>query len=124
MQFPLTTIDARNEEVHQLLRLTQSVALNLNKLSAMALVELQHVASLELVKWQKELTEGYVQSQSIADKLQKQENELHQVLVQLTEEKVQEIDALKVTQAEMQGKAAEEITEMKKVQDCFIIEHE
>ena len=40
VQFPPTAIDAGNEEVHQLLRLIQSVYLDLNKLPAMALVEL------------------------------------------------------------------------------------
>ena len=49
VQVPPTTIDVGNEEVHQLLRPLQSVALDLNKLSATALVELHHVASLELV---------------------------------------------------------------------------
>ena len=70
-------IDAKNEEVHQLLRPIQSVDLDLNKLFAMDLVELQHVATLELVECHKELTEGYVQSGIIAEKLQKHANELH-----------------------------------------------
>ena len=48
MQVPPTMIDVGNEEVHQLLRTIQSVALDLNKLSATALVELQHVSALEL----------------------------------------------------------------------------
>ena len=48
MQVPPIMIDARNEEVHQLLRPIQSVDLDLNKLSTMVLVELQHVAALEL----------------------------------------------------------------------------
>ena len=50
MQVPPTAIDARNEEVHQLLRPIQSVAVDLNKLSNMVLLELQHVAALELEK--------------------------------------------------------------------------
>ena len=60
MQVPPTVIDAENEEVHQLLQPILSVALDLNKLSTMALEELQHVTTLELAKWQKELIEGYV----------------------------------------------------------------
>ena len=59
------------------------------------LVELKHVAAQELVNRQKELTDGYVQSQSAAEKLQKETEELHQVRVQLVEEKVQEIETLK-----------------------------
>ena len=43
--------------------------------------------------------------------------------MQLEEEKVQEIDALKETQAKMKWKVAEEITELKKVQYLLIIEH-
>ena len=60
VQVPPTAIDARNEEVHQLLRPIQSVDLDPNKLFAMALVELQHVSSLELADQQRELAEGYV----------------------------------------------------------------
>ena len=71
VQVPLTTIDAWNEEVHQLLRPIQSVALDLNKLSTMELVELQHVSAMEFVEQKRELIEGYVQSHSIAEKLQK-----------------------------------------------------
>ena len=110
MQVPLTTINVGNEEVHQLLRPIQSVDLDINKLSATVLVESQHVSALGLVDQQKELTKGYVQSQSAVEKLQKEVEELHQVKVQLPEEKVQEIDALKVVQAELQCKVAEEIT--------------
>ena len=40
VQVPLTSIDVGNEEVQQLLQPIQSVALDLNKLSSMALVEL------------------------------------------------------------------------------------
>ena len=40
VQVSLTAINAGNEEVRQLLRPIQSVALDLNKLSTMALVEL------------------------------------------------------------------------------------
>ena len=50
VQVPLTTIDVGNEEVHQLLQPIQSVDLDLNKLSAMASVEFQHVFALELVE--------------------------------------------------------------------------
>ena len=50
MQVPPTANDVRNEEVHQLLQPIQSVALDVNKLSAMALVELQHIDTLELVE--------------------------------------------------------------------------
>ena len=41
----------------------------------------------ELADRQKELTNGYVQSQSATKKLQKEVEELHQVQVQLEEEK-------------------------------------
>ena len=44
--------------------------------------------------------------------------------MQLAEEKVREIDALKEMQVEMQHKATEEITELKKVQDGLIVEKE
>ena len=60
-------------------------------------MELQHVSALELADQQKGLTDGYVQSHSAAEKLQKEAEELHQVRVQLVKEKVWEIDALKVT---------------------------
>ena len=69
MQIPPIAINTGNDKVHQLLRLIQSVALDLNKLSVMALVELYHVFTLELVDQQKELNQGYVQSQSVAEKL-------------------------------------------------------
>ena len=62
MQVPLTVIDVGNEEVHQLLRLIQSVALDMKNLSATTLVDLQHVFALELVDRQKDLTKGYVHS--------------------------------------------------------------
>ena len=81
MQFAPTGIDVENEEAHQLLRPIQSVALDLNKLFAMALVDLQHVATLELEDRQKELTEGCVQSERKTEKLQKEAEELHQVRV-------------------------------------------
>ena len=68
------------------------------------------------------MTKGYIQSQSIIKKLQKQADELHQVRVQLAEENFQDIDTLKATQAEMQRTVAEEITKWKKVQDHLIIE--
>ena len=48
VQVSLTAINAENEEVRQLLRPIQSVALDLNKLSSMVLVELQDIATLEL----------------------------------------------------------------------------
>ena len=88
MQVPSTAIEAGNDEAHQLLRPIQSVDLDLNKLSTRMLVELQHVVTLELVDQQKELTEGYVQSHRTAEKLQKEEEVLHQVRVHLVEEKV------------------------------------
>ena len=72
-------------------------------------MELQHGATQELVDRQKELTNGYLQSLSIVEKLQKEAEELHQVMVQLVEEKVRDIEALKAAQA------AEEITKIKKV---------
>ena len=50
VQVPPTAIDVNNEEVHQLLQPIQSMAFDLNKLSPMELVELQHVAALELVE--------------------------------------------------------------------------
>ena len=43
-------------------------------------------------------------------------------MVQLVEEKVWEIEALKAAQAELQCKATKEITELKKAQDLLIIE--
>ena len=42
--------------------------------------------------------------------------------MQLTEEKLREINQLKVTQAELQQKAAEEMTDLKKAQDHLIVE--
>ena len=54
VQVPLTAIDMGNEEFHQLLRLIQSVALDLNKLSTMTLVELHYFATLELEEQKKE----------------------------------------------------------------------
>ena len=48
MQVPPTMINIGNEEVHQLLWQVHNVALDMNKLSAMTLVELQHVVTLEL----------------------------------------------------------------------------
>ena len=89
----------------------------------MDLVELQHVSTLELEEQQKELNEGYFQSQSIAEKLQKQADKLHQVRVQLAEEKVQEIDALKETQDKLQQKSTQDIMEFKKEQDRLIVEN-
>ena len=61
VQVPLTGIDVGNEEVNQLLQLIQSIALDLNKLPAQVLVELQHVSTQELENRQKELTDGYMQ---------------------------------------------------------------
>ena len=43
IQVSPTMIDVENEEVKQLLWLIQSVALDMNKLPAQVLVELQHV---------------------------------------------------------------------------------
>ena len=48
IQVPPTAIKAGNEEVHQQLHPIQSVTLDLNKLSAIAVVELQHGTTLEL----------------------------------------------------------------------------
>ena len=73
------------------------MTLDLNKLSATTLVELQHGAALELVARQKDLVEGYVQSRNTTQKVQKEAEELHQVRMQLTEEKLREINQLKVT---------------------------
>ena len=42
--------------------------------------------------------------------------------MQLAEEKVHDIEALKAAQAKLQRKAAEEIIELKKAQDRLIIE--
>ena len=42
--------------------------------------------------------------------------------MQLAKEKLQEINTLKATQAEMQGKAAVDITDLKKAQDRLIVE--
>ena len=50
MQFPPNMIDIGNGEIHQLLWPILSVALDLNIFSTMTLVELQHVATLELVE--------------------------------------------------------------------------
>ena len=77
VQVPSTTIDAGSEEVNLLLQPFQRISLDLNKLPAQALVELQHVANQELVDRKKELSDGYVQSQSIVEKLQKEAEELH-----------------------------------------------
>ena len=96
--------------------------LDLNKLSNTALVELQHGATLELAPRKIELTKGYVQSRNTVAKLQKEEEELHQVKVQLAKEKVREINTLKAARDELQCKATEEITELKKAQDYLIIE--
>ena len=52
------------------------------------IAELQHVAAQELADRQKELTDGYVQSQSVAEKMQKEVEELHQFMVHLVEAKV------------------------------------
>ena len=65
MQVPLIVIDVNNEEVHQLLWPIQSMDLDMNKLYAMDLVDLQHIAT----QWQKYLIEGYVQSQNTAEKI-------------------------------------------------------
>ena len=76
----------------------------------------------ELVDRQKELTNGYIQSQCVSKKLQKEAEEIHHVKVQLEEEKVQEIDALKVAQTKLQHKGDKEINKLKKVQDRLIVE--
>ena len=51
--------------------------MDLKKLPAQVLMKLQHVAAQELVDRKKELSDGYVQSQSIVEKLQKEAEELH-----------------------------------------------
>ena len=53
------------------------MTLDLNKLSAIALVELQHGVAIELVEWQKYFAKGYVDAQTTVVKLQKEVEELH-----------------------------------------------
>ena len=74
--------------MNPLLQPIQIIALDLNKLPSQELMELQHVVAQELVEMHKELTDGYVQSQSATEKLQIEAKELHQVRVQQVEEKV------------------------------------
>ena len=49
VQVPLTAIDMGSEEMNLLLRPLQSIALDINKLPAQVLVELQHVVAHKLV---------------------------------------------------------------------------
>ena len=44
--------------------------------------------------------------------------------MQLAKEKLHEINQLKVAQAELQRKTSKEITDLKKVQDCLIVDQE
>ena len=69
---------------------------------------------------QKELSDGYVQSQDATKKLQEEAKELWKIKEQLAEEKEQEIAAFKQMQAELQQKGTNEITELKKEKECLI----
>ena len=120
IQFPSAAIDTRSTEVKSLLQSLLSIVVNINKLPTQVLVQLQQGADQELVDKKNELSDGYVQSQNATKKLQEEAKELWKIKEQLGEEKEWDIAAFKQMQVELQQKGTNEISELKKEQECLI----
>ena len=67
-----TAINAGSTEVNSLLQPLPSIAFDLNKLPTQVLMQLQQGVFQELDDKQKDLSEGYVQSQDVGEKLQEE----------------------------------------------------
>ena len=110
VQVPSAAINIRSTEVKSLLQSLLSIVVNLNKLPAQDLVQLQQGADQELADKKKEIRDGYVQSYNAAKKLQVEPEELWKIKEQLGEEKEWDIATFKKIQVELQRKGANEIT--------------
>ena len=120
LQVPSAAIDMRSTEVKSLLQSLLSIVVNINKLPTQVLVQLQQGAYQALVDKKNELSDGYVQSQNTTKKLQEEAKELWKIKEQLGEEKEWDIAAFKQMQVELQRKGTNEISELKKEQECLI----
>ena len=117
-----TTIDAGREDVKSSLQQLQSVALDINKLSAQMLVHMQQVTKQDLVDRQKELNNQYLWSQTEEEAMKKELEELRRVKEQLKANKLQDIATLKTMHEDLKKNTAVEITELKKETDRLVIE--